>query len=215
MRHDDPVANSSGEIVDPVAVAKQTLRAEIRGRRLKRTPSEHERAAQGIAASILGLDKLGGLEGARITCFLSIDAEPGTGAAIKGLQERGARILVPRVSGADLEWVELTATATFTSGPFGILEPVGKAVGRGADPLASCRALLLPALAVDVRGYRLGQGGGFYDRALSKVAAHDDGGPIRIAMVFADEVLDRVPVEPFDCRVDVIATDLGLRSTSP
>ena len=151
------------------------------------------------------------LDGCLVTCFMSIPTEPDTTPLIEWLLGRGASLLLPRVDGQHLDWIQFASGTEMTSGPFGIREPVGEPVGRDGAPLARCIAMFLPALALDERGYRLGQGGGFYDRALADLPAHRDGGPIRIAVVFADEVLEHVPVDEHDCRVDVALTDAGLR----
>ena len=89
-----------------------------------------------------------------------------------------------------------------------IPEPDVAGFPTGADGLvaARCRAVLVPALAVDVHGYRLGQGGGFYDRMLAALPAAEAGGPLRIAVVHDDEVLDEVPREPHDRRMDAVLT---------
>ena len=150
------------------------------------------------------------LDGCFVTCFMSLPTEPDTTPLIESLLARGAGLLVPRVTGEHLDWVPLTAGTQMAPGPFGIREPLGDPVGRDSAPLAQCLALFLPALAVDERGYRLGQGGGFYDRALADLPAHRDGGPIRIAIVYANEVLARVPIDEHDCRVDVALTEAGL-----
>jgi 5-formyltetrahydrofolate cyclo-ligase len=80
-------------------------------------------------------------------------------------------------------------------------EPAGTAIGVGAGGLvvAHCTVLLLPALAAGRDGVRLGQGGGFYDRLLSKLAAYP-AGPLRVAVVHDDELLPAgaVPAEPYD-----------------
>lgn len=147
-----------------------------------------------------------------VTCFMSLPTEPDTAPLIESLRVRGASLLVPRVAGQHLDWVEFAPRTQMTSGPFGIREPTGDSVGRDGAPLAQCLALFLPALAIDERGYRLGQGGGFYDRALADLPTHRSGGPLRIAVVFADEVVHQVPTDEHDCRVDFALTEAGIRS---
>ena len=82
-------------------------------------------------------------------------------------------------------------------GQFGIQEPTGKAV-----ELASIELMLVPALAVDEIGKRLGKGKGFYDRILASFSG------LSVAVVFDSEVLGTVPSEPHDQRVVMIATPL-------
>ena len=190
---------------------KALLRSRIRAGRHERQVPERVGAASRLAAHSLDLPLPARLDGCFVTCFLSLPTEPDTTLLIESLLARGATLLVPRVAGQHLDWVQHTPDAPMASGPFGIREPVGDSLGRGSAPLARCLALFLPALAIDERGYRLGQGGGFYDRALADLPTHRDGGPLRIAVVFADEVLDRVPIDEHDCRVDLALTDAGIR----
>jgi len=63
---------------------------------------------------------------------------------------------------------------------------------------------------VDRRGRRLGQGGGYYDKALADVPSHTNGGPLRVAVLFDDEVLDVVPSTEHDCVVDCVLTPAGV-----
>jgi len=138
-----------------------------------------------------------------VGCYLSMPAEPGTDALIDLLRQRDIRVLVPRVNGHALEWIELTDSTAFTISDLGIREPAGEALD---DALSTCSAIVIPALAVSPEGVRLGQGGGFYDRALEAVPSHADGGPVRIAVIFDDELLQHVPREPHDSTVDLVIT---------
>ncbi len=190
---------------------KALLRSRIRAGRHVRQVPKRVGAASGIAAHSLNLPLPARLDGCFVTCFLSLPTEPDTGPLIDGLLARGASVLVPRVAGHHLDWMLLAEEGDIAPGPFGIREPLGDPVGRGSEPLGRCLAMFLPALAIDERGYRLGQGGGFYDRALADLPTHRDGGPLRIAVVFADEVLDRVPIDEHDCRVDLALTEAGIR----
>ena len=203
MRHDgivDEAAQNPDE-------AKRAMRASMRARRLTRP-------ADGQAARALA-SHLRDIPAGTVACFMSMPSEPDTRALIAALLNAGTRVLVPRVDGRDLEWVALSESVRFSPGPFGIREPVGSAVGRGGGPLTDCAAVLLPALAVDGRGFRLGQGGGFYDRTLAEVPEHGAGGPMRIAVVFDDEVVEAVPTDVHDCRVDLALTEVGIRRFSP
>lgn len=181
------------------AAAKAAFRGHIRGVRRSRDDADRVRATGALAARTLPL--LAGAE--RVACYLSMPDEPGTSALIDLLRQRGVRITVPRVQGLSLEWVEWTDTTTFTAGAFGISEPEGPPLSHGLD---DCDAIVIPALAVSHAGMRLGQGGGYYDRALESVPLQSDGGPARIALVFDDEILDAVPHEPHDSRMDNAVT---------
>lgn len=181
------------------AAAKAAFRSEIRAARRARSQSDRVDAATGITARALPL-----LTNCRtVACYLSMPAEPGTAALIELLQQRDIRVLLPRVSGTSLEWVELQDSTDFVTSELGIHEPIGPAI---ADALSDCDAMILPALAISREGIRLGQGGGYYDRALQGVPAFADGGPQLIALVFDDELIDSLPRESHDACVDQVVT---------
>jgi len=209
--------------------AKQKLRARIRAARRARPPQERARAAAGLAAVVL---ELPALRGARcVAAYADQPAEPGTALIRERLARRGVEVLLPVVE-ADLhlEWAlddRSPAGAGATQGDGaghgegdgdvpdgqgrlvasrhgGGPEPGGERLGQGA--LARADLVLVPALAVDTTGARLGQGGGCYDRALAWARA---GAPV-LALLHDDEVLDArsdpVPTEPHDRSVDGILT---------
>lgn len=182
----------------PVA-AKAAVRAEIRAARRARTESDRVQAAGNIADRVLPLL----VDSPTVACYLSVPAEPGTAAIITLLRQRNARVLLPRVCGEALEWIELTDSTAFSESSLGISEPEGEAL---ADALTECDAIVLPALAISVDGIRLGQGGGFYDRALQDVPTHSDGGPLLIGLLFDDEIVAALPAEDHDCRLDLAIT---------
>jgi 5-formyltetrahydrofolate cyclo-ligase len=88
-----------------------------------------------------------------------------------------------------------------SSGAFCLLEPTGPAVAT--ERLRDAAAVVVPALAVDRAGHRLGRGGGFYDRALAAVEIPT------VAVVFDDELMDELPVEPHDVPVGAVLTPRG------
>lgn len=149
---------------------------------------------------------------ATIAVYLSLPGEPVTDALIERLLDAGHRVVAPRILGnTDLEWLPIDAETMYLSGPFGIREPAGIEI---VSSLAWVDVVIMPALAVDVNGRRLGQGGGFFDRALAGVRSHAEGGPLRIALVFEDEVLADVAAEPHDLAVDAAVTPSGVREFS-
>ncbi len=185
------------------AAAKAVTRSRIRAARRARDESERVHAAGSIAARALpALADCG-----TVACYLAMPTEPGTDALIDLLRQRDTRVLVPRVREDSLEWIELTDSMEFIESDLGIQEPTGSAL---TDALAECDAIVLPALAVAHDGIRLGQGGGFYDRALHGVPTHAEGGPLRIALVFEDELVDCLPHDTHDARVDAVVTPGGL-----
>ena len=88
---------------------------------------------------------------------------------------------------------------------FGMLEP--EATLPIVDP-SEVELVLVPGVAFDRQGGRLGFGGGFYDRLLPLT-----GGAVRVGLTYDELVLDAIPMEPWDCRVDWLATPTGLTRT--
>ena len=135
----------------------------------------------------------------RIAAYSSYGTEPDTTALIADLLAEGVEVLLPRIDGDDLAWIAVTADTDYEINDRGIREPRGD--DRG---LVDVDVVLVPALAVTRSGDRLGQGAGFYDRALADVPRANQGGPLLVAVVYADELLDEPawPVEPHDIRMD-------------
>jgi len=134
--------------------------------------------------------------------FLATEYEPNIDALLNAHLTRGDDLYLPRVEHMNLDWVRVTSLDDTDAGSFGIREPRGP----GSLQLPNISALYVPALAVDKAGFRLGQGGGFFDRALTHVRPYSDGGPLRIAIVHDDEIFTRIPRESHDVQVDVICT---------
>jgi 5-formyltetrahydrofolate cyclo-ligase len=107
----------------------------------------------------------------------------------------------------DLDWAVFDGA--LTPGRFGLREPVGPRLGVSA--VLDADLLLVPALAVDPLGRRLGRGGGSYDRVLARVA----GAVPALAVVDEAEVVPAVPVEPHDRRVQGYLTPAGVHWISP
>lgn len=187
-------------------VTKDELRREIRAMRRARPVEARQQAGIAIAEHAEPYVHRGP---GTVTSFLSLPTEPQTDELNRRLLEAGVRVLVPRIVGSDLQWVELTLTSEFTTGAMDVREPKGDAV-----PLRGVRTMFMPALAIDGQGNRLGQGGGFYDRTLASVPRHVDGGPRRIALAFDDEIRESLPTEWFDTQVDAVITPSGVRTFS-
>ncbi|MGY1833909.1 5-formyltetrahydrofolate cyclo-ligase [Blastococcus sp. SYSU DS0510] len=180
------------------AAAKAALRAELLGRRAARPADERTAAARAVAATLA--DRLAGVP--TVAAFVPDPAEPGHGRLPAALAGRD-RLLLPVVParGRELDWA--VHTGELAPGRFGLLEPVGPRLGPAA--LAAAGAVVVPATAVARDGTRLGRGGGYYDRALR----HARPGAVLVAVVFDDEVVDRLPGEPHDVRVTAVVTPSG------
>lgn len=182
---------------------KAQLRTLIRAERRARTGGQRHADAERLCVQVLGLLPVAPVD---VTCYRSLDPEPGTDPLIAALLAAGHRLWLPRIAGRDLTWVHVGDGTKFAIGPMGIAEPIGAA----ADTLEFADVVVLPGLAADRQGHRLGQGGGFYDRALAGVPRTADGGPLRVLLLHDAEVLDQVPHDDRDAAVDVICTPAGL-----
>jgi len=192
-------------VVDTVA-AKARLRTDLRqGRREREHVDSHGRA---IAEHITDLEPVREAceAGHPVACYVARSGEPPTEELRRALRTAGATVLLPRVAGEDLLWCVEDESTEMAVNALGIAEPVGDPVDLAdVEPAV----WIIPALAIDEDGYRLGQGGGFYDRALGGRPA-DGRAPI-IAVVFEDEVVHEVPREEHDHRVDVVVTPERVR----
>jgi 5-formyltetrahydrofolate cyclo-ligase len=172
---------------------KPELRRALRERRAAR--GEAERVAAGVALA----EHARALGGGTVAAFVGVRTEPPTGPLLDALLAAGTRVLLPVLrQDLDLEWAQLEASDALREGLLATLEPTGPSLGLEA--IGDAQLLLVPGLAVDRSGHRLGQGGGSYDRALARATA-----PV-VVVVFDDEVLDAVPVEPHDQLVDGVLT---------
>ena len=135
--------------------------------------------------------------GSTVCAYLPVGTEPGSIGMLDMLLRRSGRVLLPvaRTSADDmplpLRWGEYRKGALIP-GPWGLLEPPGPALPVSA--LAEATLVIVPALAVDRRGVRLGRGRGFYDRSLD---GHNPQARL-IAMVRDAEFVDQLPAEPHD-----------------
>lgn len=183
---------------------KAALRTQVRQRRAARPDDERDRAAERLAAVVTAVPAVRAAR--RVACYRSRPAEPGTGPLLRALHAAGAVVLLPVVTGPGrpLDWA--VDDGADVPGPLGLSQPAGPRLGPRA--VAGCDVLVVPALAVDRSGARLGQGGGYYDRTLARLGP---GRPPVVALVHDDELLaaGEVPAGPHDVPVDAAATPSG------
>jgi 5-formyltetrahydrofolate cyclo-ligase len=141
-----------------------------------------------------------------IASYMSYGDEPDTRQLNLELIKAGKTLLLPRISGDNLEWVQWNGDESQLQQKKKIHEPSGPAFTN----LAAIEVIIVPALRIDRSGYRLGQGGGYYDRALPHLAAWS------IGLIHPDEISgEDLPREPWDIPLHAAATpDLVLRFNS-
>lgn len=188
-------------------IAKSALRDQVRAAR-RRRPLE---AAAAFAASVaeVATNWAPVRDAATVAAYVSVGSEPGTGLLLDALVAAGKRVLVPVVlPDLDLDWTPYTGRDDLVPAVRGLLQPTGPRLG--VDAVGGADVLLVPGLAVSSTGERLGQGGGCYDRALTRVPA---GTPVAVVL-YDDEVGVAVPTDPHDVRVGFALTASGVTSLS-
>ncbi|MRH86887.1 5-formyltetrahydrofolate cyclo-ligase [Nocardia sp. SYP-A9097] len=180
---------------------KAAWRAEILARRKELAPEIREREARALAEQAAVLAR--GLDGRWACAYVPVGGEPGSVDMLDALRAGGVRVLLP-VTGepGPLEWAEYEGPERLRRGRFGLREPDSTPI---AGALRSAEVILVPALAVDRRGTRLGRGAGYYDRSLS--ASRADAR--LIAVVRDDEVVGHLPRESHDHRMGWALTPFG------
>ncbi|MEU7551763.1 5-formyltetrahydrofolate cyclo-ligase [Streptomyces sp. NPDC044571] len=200
----------------PDPSAKAQLRRDLLAARRALSPDSLRTAARALSRSALGLPELAGAH--TVAAYVSVGSEPGTRELLDGLRTAGKRVLLPvLLPDNDLDWAEYEGPGSLAEaahpGKMRLLEPAGPRLGPEA--VTGADAVLLPGLAVDRRGMRLGRGGGSYDRVLARLeraGAH----PALVVLLYDEEVVARVPEEPHDHPVQAVATPSGVvRFTSP
>jgi 5-formyltetrahydrofolate cyclo-ligase len=135
-----------------------------------------------------------------VAAYYSVGTEPDTHGLIFALWKRGSYVVLPvLLPDGDLDWASYEGPESLAPGPRGVLQPVEPV--RGTGTVARADVVLVPALAVDVRGRRLGRGGGSYDRALARVGPQVP----TIALLYDSELLPSVPAEEHDQSVRAVA----------
>jgi len=183
--------------------AKVAARDQLLAARKRRPLVEVVEAARAIADHLLATPEV--RRAATVAAYVSMSGEPGTGPLLDALTARGTRIVLPvLLPDGDLDWAAYTGADGLLPGRMGLLEPAGPRLG--VDAIGTADAVLVPGLAVDRSGVRLGRGGGSYDRALGRVPV----GTFTCVLLYDGEVGVSVPVEPHDRPVTHAATPTGV-----
>lgn len=186
---------------------KAGLRRELLAMRSRLTSDDIEKAGAALADRALELPELA--EAGTVAAYVSVGSEPATRALLDTLRARGVRVLLPvLLADNDLDWAGYEGAERLARARLGLLEPRGARLG--ADAVVEADAVLLPGLAVDGRGTRLGRGGGSYDRVLARLEAAG-ARPHLVVLLYDEEVVARVPREPHDHPVSAVVTPGGVR----
>ena len=180
-----------------IQAEKAAMRSRVLAARGRLSEGERAAAGRGIRDALLSRAEL--QMAGTVAVYYSVGTEPDTTKLVYGLWKRGTYVLLPLLRpDGDLDWASYEGPDSLVPGPKGLLEPAE--APRGVDAVARADAVLVPALAVDRAGQRLGRGGGSFDRALARV------GPLipLIALLYDDELVDRLPTASHDVPVRAV-----------
>ena len=181
-----------------ISDAKAILRREAVARRDALPAAERQQAAETIAGRPFPVAVP---SGAIVSGFMPLKSEISPLPLMRKLAEAGARLALPVVAGKGLPLIMRgwTFGAPLASGVWGIREPMPDAPAVDPD------ILIVPLLAFDRRGYRLGYGAGYYDMTLTALRARKP--VVAIGIAYAAQEVDTVPITPRDARLDLVLTE--------
>jgi 5-formyltetrahydrofolate cyclo-ligase len=180
------------------AEQRRAMRRELRQRRAALSPEEQAAVSAAVGSQ---LAKIAALSRSPVVGgYRAIRGEVDIDAALSRLHDDGAMVTVPRVSGDHMDFLPWTSGSETITGSFGIDEPIN------GEPVQFSRhdVVLVPLVAFDETGQRLGQGGGFYDRAIAAAGA---ARPLLIGVAHAFQQVRSVPVEAWDMPLDAVVTE--------
>jgi 5-formyltetrahydrofolate cyclo-ligase len=145
-------------------------------------------------------------QGAVVSGYWPLAGELDPRPALRRLEAAGHPIALPRVQGdgQPLQFHAWPAEAALVQSGFKVMEPAAEA------PVLVPRVLLVPLLAYDRRGHRLGWGKGYYDRTLAALRQAEPA-PLAIGVAFAAQEVDALPAAPYDQKLDALVTELGVQ----
>lgn len=132
-----------------------------------------------------------------ILTYISTDHEVDTTELIRRAWTENKQVFVPRVCGKGMEFYRIHSFEEVEPGAYGILEPKGTEISKAEKGL-----LIVPGVAFDKSGNRIGYGGGFYDAYISRYPDLK-----KVALAYEFQVLETIPAEDFDQAVDMIITE--------
>ena len=172
---------------------KKTLRQQIREKKRAMTQQEIDRRSVRLGQMLLASEAY--RQADTIYGYLPYNQEVRTVPMLEQALRDGKRVAVPKVYGEQMRFVYMTDLTQVAPGFGGIPEPVAD------EPVAEDKTalVLMPGLAFDEEGHRIGYGGGFYDRFLADEPNHPT-----IALCYDFQMVEDLPVEEFDIPVDYV-----------
>ena len=190
----------AGDTTSSLARRKSAVRTSVRDLRRSLAASARRQAARRAARHLARAVRIWSAR--HVAVYLSMAEEFDTAPLITLLRRNGCALYVPKLAGPGrLRFARLAAGTALRRNRYGIAEPVAAVRPARLD------LILLPLVAFDAQGRRLGMGGGYYDRLLARPRRR----PLRVGLAFASQEVAAVPAEARDVRLDAVITERGLR----
>lgn len=178
--------------------SKESLRLRMKSMRMALEPDEVEQLGRRVAERLFSSSLIDGLS--NLGLYASFRNEVPTEEIFHQLLQKKYRVFFPRVAQEGLVFARVESWAEMKPGAWGILEPSGDPLER----IGELEAILVPGVAFDALGTRLGFGQGSYDRALQ------DYKGLKIGLAYNFQVLDTIPQVATDLRCDWIVTETSV-----
>lgn len=182
---------------------KNALRKEMRRVRNGLNPAWIARTSDLVQRRVLRLDEF--RRAKVVSAYLAVEGEVRTELLLDACWKAGKKVCVPayRPAGGEYRWAFLQENDRLRDGPWGIPEPAKPAA---ASP-ARIDFVIVPGVAFDGRGNRLGHGCGYYDRLLASLRRGD---VFKLGLAFSHQVVESIPAMPHDVAMDAVATERGI-----
>jgi 5-formyltetrahydrofolate cyclo-ligase len=185
-------------------ITKSELRAKMRALRQQLCP--HDREAQSLLIAERAAHLLATLSPRKAGLYLATRYEVNLDSLIEQLHVQGVEVYLPHLEDQRTPFHQFISWESLESGPLDLRHPPAESASLAA---VSLDVIILPGLAFDRSGNRLGHGGGWYDKALD-FKRNAEKKPVIIGVCFQEQLVEAVPYEPFDVRMDIVVAPFQL-----
>ena len=183
--------------------SKEELRTVMRRKRVALAASERERVSRGACKALMRSPEWG--KATVVALYMAVRGEIDCGLLLRDAWEKGKKALLPLCSAAvpgEMRMVACSGPDRLRPGAFGIPEPVAEEAPT--EPESAPDIILVPGLAFDRQGNRLGMGGGYYDRLLARPVY---AASLVVGFAYAFQIVDHLPAGKHDVPVGALCTD--------
>lgn len=180
------------------SITKSELRANMRA--LRRQLCPYDREAQSLLIVDRVVNMLESISPRKVGLYLATPHEVNLDSLIERLHAQNVEVYLPHLEDQRTPFHQFLSWESLETGPLDLRHPPAESPALEA---ASLDVIILPGLAFDRTGNRLGHGGGWYDKALD-FKHNAEKKPIIVGVCFQEQLVETVPHEPFDVRMDIV-----------